>query len=802
MKMEKISSPYNFVPLNEHVYIPSWGSGISQDIPFEDGEDGYIEVTWRNVSPLCVRDASDYKENGNGSRVYYSMNVRQPDGSRLYFLPGSSLRGMLRNTLNIMSFGKMTQYGNRYFGHRDFDTKISGGKIYQEDMKQTKCGWLEKDGEDYLLHECKYPADKVSIEDELVERYGMDFTRKKSAWERNEALRRKALALGEALAHGGFCLYEKKGVEYAIFATGAINGKRHEILIPVDTKPDPVELSDSDITSFFTVYENTPDFENFRDALDRGQRMPVTYLKEDNRLILGMGRMIRYPYANSIKDLAKQDLCCNPESAPDLAEAIFGWIDKDNRKAHKGRVQVGNAFSEKPIADSNLCAEVSGVLGSPKPSFYPLYIEQDKSPYKRYSDSDARISGKKRYRIHKDGTTMLLPRGNDNENTLSYFRPVPAGQEFKMRITLHNMRKVEIGALLSAITYHHTEGVYHNIGSAKGYGYGKLEWHDVKLHGLRYAEEEYLKAFEYELSIFIESHFKCTWNSTRQIVRLASIMSEHENDELRMMEMDKKKSPIGENEYLYYSKNNNFSVLEEQPKAVNSFLEETDMVAMQEEIVRRRKEEKLQKEKAAEAQRQKELEKRNALLAERKETFKHESAQDYEFVTAKENEEQYADAIIKLNALIEGLSRQGLDKTEEENWLNALQQKKEEKAQAEAKAKADAEEARKRALVDAGLRATLDEKYEGKDKYKVDKWKTCDSKLKQWLKRKSAATLDPSEVADLENTVRRLYKQPDKSEKKEWTKPIGQSRVWRSIAQYIPEERAGSLYRELNADGQ
>ena len=53
-----IKSPYNFVPLNKQVYIPDWWDKVSHDIPFEDGIDGSIEVTWKNISPLFIRDAS------------------------------------------------------------------------------------------------------------------------------------------------------------------------------------------------------------------------------------------------------------------------------------------------------------------------------------------------------------------------------------------------------------------------------------------------------------------------------------------------------------------------------------------------------------------------------------------------------------------------------------------------------------------------------------------------------------------------------------------------------------------------
>lgn len=745
--MGKITAPYNFVPLNDYVYIPSWGSQISQDIPFEDGEDGYIEVTWRNVSPLCVRDASDSYEKSKDSKVYYSMNMRQPDGSRLYFLPGSSLRGMLRNTLNIMSFGKMTQYGNKYFGHRDI---TSDGK-YRTKMDNAQCGWLEKEGDTYVLHICEEKAEKIRME-EVKALYGQYYSSDKAA-------RESAWKLNDKIGKNTFPVYKKNGIEYRIFATGTMNGKKHEMLIPTETYED-VTLDEQNIQSFFTVYANTPDFENYRKMLDDGKQIPVTFIKEKNRYVIGMGRMIRCPYKYGIQDLAGQDISDEDKSKPDLAEAIFGWVDKDNRKAHKGRVQVGNAFSERPIADALLCDEVCGVLGSPKPSFYPLYLEQNGSKYNTYSTVGARISGKKRYRIHTGGTTMQLPQGNGNELTLSYFRPIPAGQEFKMRITLHNLRKVEIGALLSAVTFHKTEGAYHNIGSAKGYGYGKLEWHDVNLHGLRYSEDEYLAAYEDELSEFSRNHKQGSWKDAVQPNRLVSIMSEHEDADVRMMDMN---NPNGDE---YKKARENFSTLEEPVRKVNSLL--TD----------------------------------EYLAAKHKADFMREHEQDYELIMAAESEENYSDAKDRLNELIDELDRQRLDKAEEETWLAELQKKEKEKAAAKAEADAAADEARRREKAEKPFAEVLEEKYEGKDKYKVDKWKTCESKVKQRLKAQGRDTLTPEDCDTLENTIRRLYKDSDRSEKKEWTKPFDKSKMWRSASKILGEERASKLYEELtNGDG-
>ena len=35
----KITAPYNFVPLKEKVFYPSWSDLVTQDLPFSDSED-------------------------------------------------------------------------------------------------------------------------------------------------------------------------------------------------------------------------------------------------------------------------------------------------------------------------------------------------------------------------------------------------------------------------------------------------------------------------------------------------------------------------------------------------------------------------------------------------------------------------------------------------------------------------------------------------------------------------------------------------------------------------------------------
>ena len=100
-----LTSPYNFVPINKQVYYPSWGKLVSMDIPFEDGEDGYIEVVLKNVSPLFTRNGARPEKDKETESSY----VIDENGNKRYFIPGTTIKGMLRGTLEMMAFGKIKE---------------------------------------------------------------------------------------------------------------------------------------------------------------------------------------------------------------------------------------------------------------------------------------------------------------------------------------------------------------------------------------------------------------------------------------------------------------------------------------------------------------------------------------------------------------------------------------------------------------------------------------------------------------------------------------------------------------------
>lgn len=93
-----ITASYNFVPLSSWVHIPEWAAAVSHDLPFEDGLCGELSIEIIAETPILIGS-----EKAAGSGAVHPC--RLPDGA--YAIPGASLKGMIRNVLEIAAFGRM-----------------------------------------------------------------------------------------------------------------------------------------------------------------------------------------------------------------------------------------------------------------------------------------------------------------------------------------------------------------------------------------------------------------------------------------------------------------------------------------------------------------------------------------------------------------------------------------------------------------------------------------------------------------------------------------------------------------------
>ena len=166
-----IKSPYNFVPApsEKEVFKPDWANKVSHDIPFSDGESGEIELKITSMTPIFIRNGHKKDDQTNEFSHYVNEN-----GEKKYFIPGSSLKGMFRNVLEIMSFSRMDKemVNDDRYSFRDLS---KSGNLYLSKYREfdIKGGWLKENADgSWIIEECEEIA---FIHHKELEKNGVPF---------------------------------------------------------------------------------------------------------------------------------------------------------------------------------------------------------------------------------------------------------------------------------------------------------------------------------------------------------------------------------------------------------------------------------------------------------------------------------------------------------------------------------------------------------------------------------------------------------------------------------------------------
>lgn len=546
-----IKSPFNFVPLNSKVFFPEWANQISQDIPFSDGVSGIIDLTITAESPIYIHNGQLHKEDKENKekskkddkekKDYSFSHITTAKGNR-YFIPGTSIKGEVRNVLEIMSYGKMCVDGNAQFARRD----LRDNTVYPllKSQGQELCGWLRRNGQDYEIEDhgrfwrISHPEIDSLLGSDMMRRNFSKVMVGKLIDEQKTATFKYGLIKNESALKN--CTFKEIGknrmgdtlLEYSpkgnlcgtLVFTGQpsswteprdkhAKGKYYEFVFP-KTKQGVRNVSKEDFDHYAFIYKDSEDWKRIQCLLDEsergGQGVPVFFIPKGNDSVehFGMAYLYKMPYDHSVFESLPKDH--QDKGRRDLAECIFGYADKQD--ALRGRVQFGHAFVPEGVQVKPL-PRIRLMLGSPKASYYPLYVSQDgkggivSGKYETYDNGTP--AGWKRYYVRKTNSV----KKTDQDKVDTFMEPLDKGATFHGTVTFHNLRPVELGALLSALTFHHTPQCRHQLGMAKAYGYGKCRY-DAKLcvtassrAGQPKDADYFMARFEDYMSHYVAAHW-------------------------------------------------------------------------------------------------------------------------------------------------------------------------------------------------------------------------------------------------------------------------------------------------------
>ncbi len=549
-----IKAPFNFVPLNDKVYFPQWASQISHDLPFSDGVSGSLEIRIKAETPIFVRNGYSKKKDGKSVKNEDNTFSHIGDGEDMqYFIPGTTMKGVIRNVLEIMSFGKLSKYSDDNFYIRDL-----GDKEYRTRMAKEHCGWLYKDEEGkYYIDDCGEPI-KFKLDKEwlmnFAEKHDISLRAENKALgediinslvrfadqskeffkddENKRALRKYEIIYkiltGKTIGKASMVRCDDDDIffsfeDYTLILTGQSSravydqkkkkpkasktgeqygcwtGKIHEYLFGPRDKTIPVP--DEVFKAFASIHRESADYAQFwKERLHERKRIPVFFSLDAEELhSIGLTALYKYPTLSKVSDGISKD---HMTDKLDLAECLFGnTSDKD---ALKGRISFGACFAEgNPIC----LPEKKVVLSSPHPSYFPIYVGKGKS----WDSAEFDIAGRKRYMGRN-----IMDNNCGTDNVSSTITPLDAGTAFYGKISYHNLRSNELGALIAAITFLGNDKCFHGIGSGKPLGYGKAS---IKIINMPESSiKNYMDAFRTMMS-----EFDANWAYSVQLRELIAI---------------------------------------------------------------------------------------------------------------------------------------------------------------------------------------------------------------------------------------------------------------------------------------
>lgn len=550
-----IQAPYRFVPLSSLVVLPEWAEQVSLDKPFKDGICGELDITITTHGKVCVGGEQTVATEHQAGKVHF---YKTPNGTPA--IPGSSLKGMLRNVLEIATFSRFKQVEDQKLGVRDIR---NAGNFYHEKIKNPEAGWLRFEEGEWKIYPCNFAR---LHQKNLIQSLGITYDR----WARdnNKTIIQRYNLIGLCpkitfIENGENSQGQVKALPHAV-SRDTIDGnivvtgqpgrfyqqdkphlpkvaKKYEFIFYDEF--EALTPSPAVIVGFYQIYENNDEWTFWRNNLAKSPKgIPVFFHCEahDSTKVrsLGLSMMYKLPYENSIHDAIEHTSNAHfqMETNYDLSDLIFGSIDEIGSQSLRGRVNIGLACLQNTV---ELSLTEAMILNGPKATYYPFYIYQDEhiTKYSQLMETDVKVSGWKRYPIKDED---LINNNPDNLNVQSRLEVVPPNTIFKTKVRFHNLKAIELGALLWAIDFGNRKDLRHGLGHGKPYGFGQvqLEITDTKLRANDRSQVLDLQVTRQAFIDFMSEQIGRTFEELDPIQSLLKYARPNAESNLKYMQLD------------------------------------------------------------------------------------------------------------------------------------------------------------------------------------------------------------------------------------------------------------------------
>ncbi|MEH2056984.1 MAG: TIGR03986 family CRISPR-associated RAMP protein [Nostoc sp.] len=569
-KDRRAFAPYNFVELPDENKVV-----IAQELPKKNCYDiqrhtGYIQCTLVTESPLYIRCGlvpDDFKKFGDRTCNHEELNElileeqkRWTDffynpANNLPVIPGSSLRGMIRTIIEIITYSKIHQvsgYEKLFFRavatpsndpltdeyKRKLDDKVNAGYLQQQSdgkwriyLAQTveeqpiiwvkksaipsEIGLIDTNSPNYQPQHFKVRFDEINKEKTryIANQVSINNTHHKYS--------------GHLVTSGNMIEGNPEGKSSRQYHF--LIGERTDDYVEID--PGAVEDYRAALTDFQKKY-----FDEENGILQN--HYPVFFRKTklgEKVTLFGHSPNFRVPYtpptkngrAASVTDFIPPKLKGSENPEIDMTEAIFGWV-KDKKlenQAHAGRVFITDAILDSSTPNEQIWCQnnpderiTPSILATPKPTTFQHYLVQTDPDAKRenlkhygsYPIKDTVIRGNKLYWHQKDVSSSSIRESNEEEiknkpKQYTKNRPINSKVSFHFKIYFDNLTDEELGALLwvldlakekeSRIYVKDDQEYRFSLGMGKPFGMGAVKLTNQQLWLSQRQDKRYQKLF-------------------------------------------------------------------------------------------------------------------------------------------------------------------------------------------------------------------------------------------------------------------------------------------------------------------
>lgn len=455
-------APYNFIPLNET--LVEGENVVDFSTYYEDRLTGYIQCKLEALTPLYIRDTLNEEEIAKNLESNKHPDFFSPGGKCK--IPGSSLRGMVRNLVEIMGWGKFAFFQDKLLFYRGLADKSNLRQEYQYNMssqdRRTKrasykfsAGYIKREGLDYYI----IPA--------MIDDNGRQFSQTHKS-DKDEFV------------------FEQYKDNKVLVVSGKMQRKEHDWVInPPDYKKQ-FKVCEKDITAY-KMDENrykdksTSDDEKKHDGdllrllnIKGNNLVPCFYVcwndsEGNSRVSFGHTGYFRLAYKKTIGEHIPGQL--KNDEKVDIAETIFGRLSKYASRVYFEDAELVNTFTDVCMAET-----IPKILSFPKPTTFQHYLEQSENAdlnNLNHWNSSCNIRGHKLY-WHRRNCEWKEDKPvdiKDRQHTI--MKPVKAGTQFTCKIRFENLTEVELGALLFTLDL--PKKHYHKLGMGKPLGLGTVK---------------------------------------------------------------------------------------------------------------------------------------------------------------------------------------------------------------------------------------------------------------------------------------------------------------------------------------